>query len=433
MNASASPSHALTRREARRVALAAQGFGAGTSWSPRPGPAPGPRATARRLLAVAQRLGFVQIDSVNVVSRSHYLPFFSRLGGYDRGVLDMLRDGTGPPGHALVEYWGHEASLLVPEVWPLLGFRMRRADTEAWGGMRRTAAQHPDLVTAVHKTILEHGPMTARSVERVLQHDAPRLRESWGWNWSVVKQALEHLFWTGRITSAGRTAQFERRYADVAQILPAEVLARGPYGSAPFSDVESFRGLVELASRALGVGTSRCLRDYARLGPQDAAGAVATLVEEGTLVPVRVEGWRRPGYLHRAYDESIPPPRRGLAALLSPFDSLIWQRDRTLALFDFDYRLEIYTPATKRVYGYYVLPFLYGDRLVARVDAKTDRLSRTLLIRSVHWEEGLPARVRRGAPEALREQLTLLAHHVGCEHWAGSTSNSTMSTTVPSG
>jgi uncharacterized protein len=391
----------LTKSQARRIALAAQGFGVAR-------PAPG-TATARHIQRVIDTIAIVQIDSVNVLSRSHYLPFFSRLGPYDTTLLDRARDRA---PRRVIEYWAHEASLVPPSIWPMLNFRMKRAHEEAWGGMRRVKRDHPELVEAVRQEVIARGPLTSRQVELALEHDLPRATEQWGWNWSLVKAALEHLFWSGEITSAGRTAQFERRYAGLARVLPRDVAAGAIEPGDRPSDSEAFRDLMLIAGRALGVGTEQCLRDYFRLKPEQAKPAIASLVDAGHLVEVSIDGWKRPAYL----DPLARRPRKvTAAALLSPFDSLIWQRDRTAALWGFDYRLEIYVPAPKRVYGYYVLPFLFGEHLVARCDLKSDRRAGALVVRSVHWEAGAPDAARA----ALAAELRLMAGWLGLHSVVG--------------
>lgn len=401
----------LSLAQARRIALAAQGFGAAHR--------PRGRVTSAHLRRVLGRVGVVQIDSVNVVARSQYLPFYSRLGPYDPALLDGLRDGRrrvpgaaaggGGPRRHVVEYWAHEASLVDVETWPLLGFRMRRAHSDAWGGMRRVAADHPGLVDEVRAAVVALGPVTARELEAALAHDRPGDRDGWGWNWSLVKAALEHLFWSGEITSAGRTAQFERRYASCASVLGPDLVARGPYGPDAPSEDDAFDALVEMSARALGVARPLALRDYFRLTPAQAGPAIARLTERGVLEPVELSGWRGPAYLHT---QARLPRRVDARALLSPFDSLVWQRDRTRELFGFDYRLEIYVPEPQRVHGYYVLPFLLGDALVGRVDLKAERARSRLLARAVHWEPGALA-ARPDAPDELAAELAALADFLG--------------------
>ncbi len=386
----------LTMAQARRIALAAQGFAD-------PVPAEG-SVGMRGIQRVVDRVQVVQIDSVNVLTRSHYLPFYSRLGPYDPALLDRARDGAGPRSRAprrLVEYWAHEASLIPPATWPYLGFRMRRAHYEdSWG--RRVAAEHPGILEAVLEQVRTYGPMTARQVESRVAHDVPRSKDNWGWNWSLVKNCLEHLFWAGRITSAGRTAQFERRYADLCWALPPDVAARAPGTAQAPTDEESALELMRRSVRAHGIGTELCLRDYFRLRPAVARGALAELTRLGEIEAVTIRGWARPAYL----DPAARRPRRIQArALLSPFDSLIWQRGRTEALFGFRYRLEIYVPAAKRVHGYYVLPFLWDERLVGRVDLKADRAADRLWVRAVHLEGDAPS----GAQEALGQELARMA------------------------
>ena len=385
----------LTQAKARRIAIAAQGLA-------NPRPAPG-AVTMRQIQQVIDRIGIIQIDSVNVVTRSHYLPFFSRLGPYETALLDRARDKA---PRRLVEYWAHEASLIPPQTWALLNFRMKRALSDSWGGMQRVAREQPELVQTVFAEVLSRGPITSRQLETALEHDLPRDKSEWGWNWSLVKSALEHLFWSGQISTAGRTSQFERRYAALERVLPKAVAVQSISPSLRPSDEDGFRQLMLIAAKAHGVGTEQCLRDYFRLKPDQARPALQALVTSGDLIPVSIQGWKRPAYLHR--DTRIPRAVHA-EALLSPFDSLIWQRDRTEALFNFKYRLEIYVPIGQRIHGYYVLPFLYGDTLVARVDLKADRAADALRAHAIHWEPGAPPEAR----PALDRQLASMASWLG--------------------
>ncbi len=349
------------------------------------------------------RIGVVQIDSVNVLTRSHYLPFFSRLGPYDRVALDRMRDEA---PRRLVEYWAHEAALISPAIWPLFAGRMRAAEREAWGGMRRVRDEHPGLLEAVLDEVVARGPLTSRQVEAALAHDLPRSHEDWGWNWSAVKRALEWLFWSGQVSSAGRTAQFERRYAALARVAPPAHRAAWAAREQDRAEGEAIVELVRIAARAMGIATEASLADYFRLTRAQARSAIEVLLREATIHEVSVAGWRDTAYL----DPGARIPRNvHVSALVSPFDSLVWHRPRTEALFGVRYRIEIYTPAPQRVHGYYVLPFVYGDTIVSRVDLKADRTAGVLRVPRLTWEPGVPP----AAAEALAAELTDLAAWLG--------------------
>ncbi len=387
----------LSLAQARRIAIAAQGFA-----DPRPEPW---GATTRHVQRVVDRVGVVQIDSVNVVARSHYLPFLARLGPYDTALLDRA---TNASPRRLVESWGHMASLVPPSTWPLLDFRMRRAGDDAWGGYARVQQDHPGLVDAVLDEVSVRGPLTSREVERALAHDQPRRTDHWGWNWSAAKTVLEYLFRAGLVTSAGRTSQFERRYASIAAVAPrspADVREQWLDPTTRPTDEDAVLELVRIAARAHGVGTLLCLRDYFRLPAALALPAVARLVADGELEPVEITGWPKPAWLHTG---ARVPRSMHAEALLSPFDSLVWQRERTEALYDLRYRIEIYTPVERRVHGYYVLPFLFGDTLVARCDLKADRSAGILRVHQVTWQPGAPPEARPALARHLEEMADWL-------------------------
>jgi uncharacterized protein YcaQ len=391
------PARRLSLAQARRIALAAQGFA-----DPKPEPW---AATMRHVQRVIDRVQVVQIDSVNVVARSHYLPFFARLGPYDRALVDRARDRS---PRRLVEYWAHMASLIPPTIWPMLDFRMRNAEHEAWGNVRQIRHDYPGLVEAVLDEVEARGPLTARELEVAIAHDAPRDRDRWGWNWSAVKRSVEYLFWAGQISAAGRTSQFERRYASLASVAPPAVRALWVDPARRPPEDEAILELVRIAAKAYGVGTELCLRDYFRLKSVQVRPAITRLVEIGELEPVEIVGWPKPAWIHA--DARLP---RGVhaEALLSPFDSLVWQRERTEALYDLRYRIEIYTPQHQRVHGYYVLPFLYGDALVARVDLKADRAAGVLRLNQVTWQRDAPAEAR----PALLRNLASMADWLGLD------------------
>jgi uncharacterized protein YcaQ len=380
------PRSRLSAAEARRVALAAQGFA----------DAPLGRAVDTRALRgrVIDRVGLIQIDSVNVLQRAHYLPTFSRLGPYDVGLLDKLSHYA---PRRLFEYWGHEASLIPVELHPHLRWRMRRAHDDAWGGMRRIATERPDLVAAVLEDLRDRGPLTASQLAHL---DAPRAPKGPWWDWSDVKRALEFLFWSGEITSA-RRRRFERLYDVPERVIPAAVLA------APTpADDEAQRELLRVAARSLGVATEPDLRDYFRLPSAESKARIPELVENGDLLPVAVEGWSAPAYMAPG---GRVPRRVDARALVGPFDSLIWERPRVERVFGFRYRIEIYVPKEQRVHGYYVLPLLLGDALVARVDLKADRAGSALLVQAAHAEPGAPAETAEALAVELRRMADWLA------------------------
>jgi uncharacterized protein YcaQ len=373
----------LGASEARRLALAAQGFGRGA------------RDGTGRLSAAVERLGLLQIDSVNVLERAHYLPLFSRLGPYDREALDRLSHYA---PRRLFEYWGHEASLIPVATQPLLRWRMARAAEQAWGGMRRINHERPELLERILEEVRDRGPIPAGAVVDEIQTGG----KGW-WEWSDVKRGFEFLFWSGQITCARRRG-FQRQYD-----LPERVLPRAVLDTPTPATEDAQRELLRIAARALGVATESDLRDYFRLDAKAAKLRVAELVEAGDLEPVAVEGWTRPAYL----DPAARIPRQVEArALLCPFDPLIWERERTERIFGFRYRIEIYVPAPKRVHGYYVLPFLLGDRLVARVDLKSDRQAGVLRVQARHLEPDAPPE----ADVALDAELGLLAGWLGLDY-----------------
>ncbi|MDD9207220.1 crosslink repair DNA glycosylase YcaQ family protein [Georgenia sp. 10Sc9-8] len=387
----------LTLAQARRVAVAAQGLDRAR---PRPW-----SADLGHLRRAVQRLGVLQIDSVNVLARAHQITLFSRLGPYDTSLVDRAA-GTAP--RRIVETWGHEACFVPVETYPLLTWTRRR-----WGSMTDLDAQHPTAVVEVRDVLAAIGPATSRQVEQALGDRYAARGEGWGWRWSVAKRALESLFDAGEVTAAYRTPQFERAYDLTERVLPAHVTGRAVPDHA-----DAVRALVQIAARAHGVGTVRCLSDYFRLPQAPVRRAVAELVEAGVLHPVQVAGWRRPAWLHTG---ARVPRRTDARALLAPFDSLVFERTRLLDLFGMHYRIGIYTPAARRTHGYYVLPFLLGEHLVARVDLKADRSAGTLLVRSAFAEPAgapgddaarrtwpAPAEVVRALAAELREMASWL-------------------------
>lgn len=353
----------LSLAQARRITLAAQGF-----LDP-----PHAEPDLRTLTRTLRRTGVLQVDSVNVLQRAHYMPLFSRMGAYD---TDLLRRASTGRSRRLVEYWAHVQAYMPVELWPHMQHRMEqfRPQRGKWWSDVLT----DELEASLMAEIRERGPSTARDLDEGL----PRTKQNWGWNWSGTRKALDFLFVVGELAIVGRNSQFEVLYDLPERVLPHAILAL----PTP-SPTEAHRELVRRAAISHGVGTEPDLRDYYRMKPAESKAAVADLVESGELVPVEIEGSTKPAYLHR---EARLPRRVRARALLSPFDPLVWERARAEHLFGFRYRIEIYVPAPQREFGYYVLPFLLGERIVARVDLKADRRAGVLLVQAAYAEEHAP-------------------------------------------
>ncbi|MBX7445414.1 MULTISPECIES: winged helix-turn-helix domain-containing protein [unclassified Arthrobacter] len=377
----------LSLHQARRIALAAQGLHKGRPTGP---------VTARTVGRTFARLQLVQIDSVNVLVRSHFLPFYSRLGDYDRTILERM---SGSHPRRMLEYWAHEASYIRPEHYQDLLLWQKRA----WVGASRMDPEVRSAVAAkILATLARSRPMTAAELTARIGHVEERQTDNWGWNWNTVKRVLEHLFEEGVVSAASRTGQFERRYALTAKVLPQMQML--PAGEADPS--AALHRLTEAAARAHGIGSIRCFADYFRTPVKATALSVEHLVKQGRLEPVTVSGWGRDVFRHV---EAATPRRAAGRALLSPFDSLVFERRRLWELFGFHYRIEIYTPEHKRRFGYYVLPFLLRDKLVARVDLKADRPAGRLLVKSAYAEPDAPA----DTAVELAAELALMAGWLG--------------------
>jgi uncharacterized protein YcaQ len=356
--------------------------------------------TMRTFARTLDRTGVLQVDSVNVLQRAHYMPMFSRMGPYD---VDLLKRASERRPRRMVEYWAHVQAFMPVDLWPTMRHRMDAyRDSARWGDWTRANQR---IVARVLAQVRDVGASTARH----LDDDAPRNRDNWGWNWSETRKALDYLWLVGEVAMAGRNAQFEPVYDLPERVLPAAVLA------APTPDrQEALKELVRRAARSHGVATARCLTDYYRLqyerdlGSRAVQRVVDELVEDGELLPVRVEGWKRPAWLHR---DARLPRRVDARAVLSPFDPVVWERERTEHVFDFHYRIEIYVPEDKRQYGYYVLPFLLGDRIVGRVDLKADRKAGALLVKAAYAEPDAPPET----VEELAEELRALANWLGLD------------------
>ncbi|MBT2586078.1 winged helix-turn-helix domain-containing protein [Arthrobacter sp. ISL-95] len=376
----------LSLSQARRIALAAQGLAKVRPTGP---------VTSRAVGRTFARLQLVQIDSVNVVARSHYLPFFSRLGNYDPLILQSMANRK---PRKMMEYWAHEASFIRPEHFQDLLIWQKRA----WVGAHRLdPAVRQHMEDRILMALTAGPPMTASELTAELGHDEAQGRDNWGWNWNIVKRVLEHLFEEGRISAASRTSQFERKYTLTSRVVPDTRLF----------DVDadaSLDRLMDAAAQAHGIGTVRCFSDYFRTPLKAGSDSVQRLVRAGRLERVEVRGWDRETFRH--VDAKLPRKAAG-RALLSPFDSLVFERRRLEELYGFHYRIEIYTPAAKRRFGYYVLPFLLREAIVARVDLKADRASRQLLVRSAFAELNAPA----DTAVELAAELRLMATWLGLQ------------------
>jgi uncharacterized protein YcaQ len=376
----------LSLAEARRIALAAQGFDR---------PRPSGRINAGHVSRVIRRLGLVQIDYVNVVLPAHYQVLYSRLGPYSRSLLDDLMYKK----REFIEEWAHEASILPIEDWPLVRHRMgaggRRAN--AWAAfLKKHDAYAREVLDAVHA----RGSMT---VGEAPPSDIGRKRRSDGWGWSITKTMLEGHFMHGRLAVLERRSNAARVYAPAEHVIPREHFTRET------TREESERELLRRAARGHGVGTAADLADYYRMSLKEARPRLAEMVDAGDLKQVRIEGWKEPAYL---YAEAKLPKSINAHSLLSPFDPVVWFRPRTQRLFDFEYRFEIFVPEAKRRWGTYVLPFLMGDRLVARVDLKAERERKRLEVRAAYLE---PHAEAKPVAEALARELTGLAGWLGLD------------------
>lgn len=375
----------LSLAQARRIALAAQGF------ADRPHEVPTMRTFQRTL----ERTGVLQVDSVNVLQRAHYMPLYSRMGSYDTELLRRAsEENTTRRPRVLVEYWAHVQAFMPVELWPVMAHRMAHYRDRRAKWSRAVPREAMEQILAA---VRSEGPVTAKQ----LDDEAPRAKESWGWNWSQARLLLDALYMGGEIAIAGRTSQFEPRYDLPERVIPA-IHLNAPVPSRAEADLE----LVRRAARSHGVATAKDLADYYRMGVADTRLGLEALLEAGEVEQVTVAGWRQPAYLFAA---ARIPRRIDARALLSPFDPVVWERARTEALFDFRYRIEIYTPAHKRVHGYYVLPFLLGDRIVARVDLKADRKAGVLIVKGAFAELAAPVETAAG----LSLELARLAGWLG--------------------
>lgn len=375
----------LTIVEARSLALAAQGFDKPRSKS---------KSSTADAVEVIKKLGVIQIDSVNVLVRSQELPLFTRLGDHDRNAINKATAQS-----KIFEYWGHEAAILPVEIQPLFRWKMNAARTgkiKHWG-LTSFYADNKAFVKRILKHVETNGPVTARELSTRTQKKGAD-KKTW-WDWDEAKTALEYLFLTGQLMSCGRGSDFARIYDITERVLPAKIV-----NTPTPTENEARKQLLVRAAKAQGVATLTDLADYYRQKTAVIKPLVNELVEQGELREVTVETWVEKAFVHRS---AKPPKQLYATALLSPFDSLVWCRPRNERLFDFHYRIEIYTPKEKRKFGYYVLPFMMNGELVGRVDLKADRANSKLLVQSVHTEKGIK---RASINGALTDELRKLAN-----------------------
>jgi len=376
----------LTKGQARRIALAAQGIGRYDRDRV---------VTMRQVQSVIDDLALFQIDSVNVLARAHLMPLFSRLGEYDTNLL--TRAAFERP-QRLFEYWGHEASLIDIDLYPALRFRMARV--HPWSRLRDFLVEHPDGMETLLAALRHHGPATPRD----LDNDIGLKKRGW-WNWSIVKTQLEWLFYSGQVAVASRNNAFERVFD-----LPERILPLAAVQAEPLTPTEAHLALVRRAASALGVTSARSLGDYFRTKPVETKQAIDILVASGELLPAQIRGL---SVGHWLWHQARRPRSIEAATLVSPFDSLVFERRRLLELFDVEYKIGLYTPAAERTYGYYVYLFVLGDSILARVDLKADRKTKHLLVQS-SWIEAAAEKERRRVAGALAEELQRLAKWVNC-------------------
>ena len=375
----------VSLKDARMLALAGQGLHKDTA--------------PTSVLETIDTMGVLQIDSVNVFERAHYMPLFSRLGAYDKAELDKLHGGKNP---ALIEYWAHEASFVRTENYPLFGYRMEHNQRGSRVRYEKWAAENREFLDWILNEIRTRGPLSSADFE----HERAVRKGSW-WGWSDVKRALEFMFMYGEVVSGGRES-FSRLYALPEQVLPKRIREK------EVDPIVARKQLLVKAAQAHGVGTVKDLADYFRMNAPLVKTLINELVDDKKLVEVKVEGWSEKAFAAKGTNFEIADPD-ARTTLLSPFDPLVWFRPRSERLWDFHYRIEIYTPETKRIFGYYTLPLLWNDRIAGRIDLKNDRQSKTLLVQSAWHEEDIPAKQLPALAKDLATHLREVAQWQGCE------------------